>query len=79
MSNQTQFINGSWLAGDGLAFSSTNPANNDTLWQGVSASPAQVDSAVKAAREAFYQWADLGFEKRLAIVEKFAEVLAEHK
>jgi succinylglutamic semialdehyde dehydrogenase len=79
MSNLTQHINGAWLEGQGAAFSSTNPADNEVLWQGISASPAQVDQAINAARQAFYQWADLSFEQRLAIVEKFAEVLAEHK
>jgi succinylglutamic semialdehyde dehydrogenase len=79
MSQEIQFIDGQWQAGQGSEFNSTNPANNDILWQGVSASPNQVDNAVSSARAAFHQWADLAFEQRLAIVEKYAEVLAEHK
>ncbi|MEW6984548.1 succinylglutamate-semialdehyde dehydrogenase [Colwelliaceae bacterium 6471] len=79
MSHNTQFIAGSWLVGEGPAFTSTNPANNELLWQGNAASPAQVNTAIESAREAFYKWADLSFEQRLAIIEKFAEVLAEHK
>ena len=79
MSHLSQCINGTWLEGQGNTFTSTNPADNQVLWQATAASPDQVDDAVKAARSSFYQWADLGFEKRLAIVEKFAEVLAENK
>lgn len=79
MSEQTQFIQGTWLKGEGPLFTSTNPADNQVLWQGNAASAAQVDNAIASARQAFYQWADLSFDDRLAIVEKFAEVLAEHK
>ena len=79
MSEQTQFIQGTWLKGEGPLFTSTNPADNQVLWQGNAASATQVDNAIASARQAFYQWADLSFDDRLAIVEKFAEVLAEHK
>ena len=79
MTNQVQFINGDWLSGEGASFSSINPAKNQQLWQGESASVAQVDTAVKSAREAFYQWAAMPFNERLAIVEKFAELLGENK
>ncbi len=79
MSQATHFINNSWVAGEGSAFKSTNPANNALLWQGISAAPIQVDTAITSARAAFHQWADLPFEQRLAVIEKFAEILAEHK
>ncbi|MEI5640394.1 MULTISPECIES: succinylglutamate-semialdehyde dehydrogenase [unclassified Pseudoalteromonas] len=73
-----QFINGEWVAGQGASFSSVNPANNDVIWSANSATPEQVDGAVKAAREAFYSWSDLSFEARLDIVKRFAEVLKEN-
>ena len=79
MSIKTQFINGVWGKGEGAAFNSTNPANNEELWQGSSASEKQVEEAINSARQAFYQWADKSFEQRLSVVEKFAEVLAQHK
>jgi len=79
MSTHTHFIQGNWQAGKGHTFVSTNPANNEQLWQGESATAEQVEQAISSSREAFYQWADKTFEQRLAIVEKFAEVLAEHK
>jgi len=72
-------IKGQWLAGEGESFTSINPANNQSLWQGEAASESQVDSAVVAAREAFIPWADTTFEQRLAICEKFVELLNESK
>lgn len=73
-----QFINGEWLAGQGDAFSSLNPANNEVIWQANSATAEQVDTAVKSAREAFYSWGDMTFEARLEIVKRFAEQLKEN-
>lgn len=70
-------INGQWLAGEGENFVSINPANNQQLWQGEAASEAQVNAAVDAACEAFIPWADTSFEQRLAICEKFVELLKE--
>ena len=73
-----QFINGEWLAGQGEAFSSLNPANNEVIWQANSATAEQVDTAVKSAREAFYSWSDMAFEARLEVVKRFAEQLKEN-
>ena len=52
----THFINGQWLAGEGLDMLSTDPAKNRTIWTGITASPKQVDDAVIAARNAFIDW-----------------------
>ncbi|NQZ12598.1 MAG: succinylglutamate-semialdehyde dehydrogenase, partial [Algicola sp.] len=79
MTNQVQFINGQWLAGEGRGFASTNPANNDALWQGNSASADQVSVAIASAREAFYDWSDMTFAARLAIVETFSALLGENR
>lgn len=57
MTHPAQFINGQWSQGQGNAFNSVNPANNDVIWQASSATAEQVDSAVNSAREAFYSWA----------------------
>ena len=79
MSQLVQFIDGQWLAGEGKPFESTDPAKNEVIWQGAAASAAQVDAAVKAARAAFYHWADMSLEDRLAIVRRYADLLGEHK
>ncbi len=79
MTQQVQFINGVWLAGEGLAFSSTDPAKNRTIWQGQAASEQQVDLAFQAARAAFEPWADLSFAQRADVVRAFGQQLNEHK
>lgn len=79
MSETNQFINGQWLAGEGAVFTSTNPADNEVLWQGGSASASQVDEAVKAARKALYTWSETSIEERIAICTKFTEIVSEHK
>jgi succinylglutamic semialdehyde dehydrogenase len=79
MSNLIQYINGQWLAGQGSSLESLNPATNEVIWQGETATPEQVDQALKAARGAAFDWALLGFEKREAIVLRFAELVVENK
>ena len=73
------FIDGQWQAGQGHEIQSLNPARNEVIWQGETATAEQVDQAVMAARQAFNSWALLTVEARIAIVEKFAEQLTENK
>ncbi|GAB1052244.1 MAG: succinylglutamate-semialdehyde dehydrogenase [Shewanella algae] len=75
----TQFIKGQWLAGEGQAMSSSNPANGETLWQGNAATPAQVEVAVAAAREAQFDWFMLGFDGRLQVIEAYRDQLEAYK
>ncbi len=75
----TQFIAGQWQAGEGAPFQSRNPVTQQAVFEGRAASEAQVDAAVKAARAAFKGWRDLGFDARVAIVKRFAELLNENK
>lgn len=79
MSEHIQFIAGQWLAGQGRAFVSLDPAKNLPVWQGQSADAAQVDAAFHAARDAFDRWADLSFAERVAIVRQFGSLLEQHK
>ncbi|EMP56941.1 succinylglutamic semialdehyde dehydrogenase [Marinobacter santoriniensis NKSG1] len=72
-------INGEWLAGEGKPFTSLNPATGDVLWQGRAADETQVNWAVSAAREASTQWALAGFDHRVAVARRFAELLGENK
>lgn len=73
------FINGQWLAGQGTAFNSINPATGETIWTGQAASTEQVASAVSAARSASAAWANLSFEQRCEQVRRYAEQLTENK
>ena len=71
----THLIDGQWCDGEGDAFESLNPFNQQVLWLGRSASAAQVDEAVRAARAAFAGWALRPLVERIAVVERFAECL----
>tara|TARA_B100002019_G_scaffold284240_1_gene291652 strand:+ start:239 stop:1708 length:1470 start_codon:yes stop_codon:yes gene_type:complete len=79
MTNSIQFINGAWEAGEGQTFDSVDPARNEVIWSGESASANQVEKAVLAARQAFPEWAEKSLEERLAICKKFSELLEENK
>lgn len=78
MSN-VQFINGQWQEGLGHDVTSLNPAKNEIIWQGKTASPEQVELAISSARAAFESWSTTSFEARVSIVTKFAELLGENK
>ncbi|WP_194756788.1 succinylglutamate-semialdehyde dehydrogenase [Aliidiomarina indica] len=76
---RTHFINGQWLDGEGDTFTSIDPAKNRVVWQGKSATAAQVDLAMQAARAAFPAWALSTFEERLKIAQRFCQLLEENK
>ena len=73
----THLINNQWLTGNGSAFDSVNPANNDILWQGQGADAQQVDAAITAARTAFPAWSLSSYEDRLAMVMAFQTQLKD--
>ena len=79
MSQSIQFINGQWSAGQGHEITSLNPAKNETIWQGKTATPSQVDEAILSARGAFESWANLSIQARIDIVQAFAKQLEENK
>lgn len=68
-------IGGDWRAGEGPALVSLDPARGAELWRGGAASPAQVDEAVAAAREAFPDWSARTVEARLEVLEAFTALL----
>lgn len=79
MSNPIQYINGEWINGQGHDVTSLNPAKNAVIWQGQTATPAQVDTAIESARTAFESWADTPMDDRVAIIKRFAEQLGDNK
>ncbi|MEQ6916348.1 succinylglutamate-semialdehyde dehydrogenase [Halomonas aquatica] len=72
-------IRGTWHEGEGEAFSKHDPVSGEHLWEGRAAADAQVGAAVAAAREAFPAWARTPFAERQALVERFREVLEQHR
>lgn len=79
MSSKTLFIDGQWLAGAGENMVSVDPAKNQEIWHGQAATAEQVDAAMQAARKAFPAWSRMSFADRLAIVQKFSQLLEENK
>ncbi|ACH66245.1 succinylglutamic semialdehyde dehydrogenase [Aliivibrio fischeri MJ11] len=74
----THWIAGDWVSGEGEMIQSLSPYNSEVVWKGESATEAQVESAVNAARNAFIEWKKLPFENRQAIVERFAELVKDN-
>jgi len=74
----THWIAGEWVKGQGESMASQSPYNNETIWQGESATAEQVGLAVSSAREAFLSWKKLSFAEREAIVLAFAEKVKEN-
>lgn len=77
--SQVHLINGQWVSGEGHDVESVDPAKNAVIWQAKSASAPQVDQAVAAARNAFDAWSNQSPESRIAIIQKFVELLGENK
>ena len=63
---------------DQTRFASTNPATGETLWEGASASPAEVAAAIEAAQRAFAGWATTRSKTRIAHVRAYKAALETH-
>lgn len=75
----TNYINAKWVPGTGEKFQSTNPANNELLYEANEATEAEVDAAVLAARAAFSDWSELKLDERLKYLENFVELLTQNR
>jgi acyl-CoA reductase-like NAD-dependent aldehyde dehydrogenase len=74
------FIGNQWLdASDGATCDDTNPATGAVIAQVANASAADVDRAVKAARDALERgkWATMAASRRAKIIYKIAQLIAE--
>lgn len=74
---ESLFINNQWQPGSGASFRSRNPASEEVVWQGNSASEADVNAAMHAARSAFPLWANTPLQERIAYLEKFRAAVTE--
>jgi succinylglutamic semialdehyde dehydrogenase len=79
MSNESLFIGGQWITGHGKELISTNPVSGQTVWQGTTATPANVNLAVQSARKAFKSWRRTPANQRMDICRRFAEQLKENQ
>ncbi|MDC9580651.1 succinylglutamate-semialdehyde dehydrogenase [Xenorhabdus sp. PR6a] len=79
MNHQANYIGGAWVAGQGLPVVKYSPVDQRVLWQANGASADQVGAACQSARQAFPAWSRLAVEKRIAIIQTFAGLLAQEK
>ena len=77
MSLTGYWLNNAWETPSGEPFTVDNPATGDTLWTGQSASADDVNAAVVAAGTANRAWRNSPLATRVAICERYAELLRE--
>lgn len=77
--SKDQYIQANWEEGKGEELVSRDPATGKVLWEGKSASSGQISGSVKAAKGAFFDWANTSFQKRVAVILQFAEILKSSK
>jgi succinylglutamic semialdehyde dehydrogenase len=68
-------INGEWRDGAGAEFSSFDPSTGEEIWKGASATKADVNEAVQAARGAFEKWALTPLVERIAVMERYRDII----
>ncbi len=73
---QTLFINGDWREGSGAKITSIDPSTGKTVFEGKAATRAEVADAVGAARAAFPNWALTPLEERVAVMERYRDIIA---
>jgi succinylglutamic semialdehyde dehydrogenase len=78
MANLSNLINGEWLAGTGPLLATIDPSTGRQTWTSNESTAEDVDRAVKAARAAFEDWALTPLEQRIAICQRFRDLLKEH-
>lgn len=71
----SHYLNGQWVVGTGPRLETIDPATGKPLWAGAAATPDEVDLACKAARAAFPAWAMRPLEERVAICQRFRDLL----
>jgi betaine-aldehyde dehydrogenase len=73
----TMFINGEWVPGSGDTMEIVNPATEEVVHRVPVATEADVDRAVRAAREAFEdgRWSGLGAGERALYLYRLADIL----
>jgi len=73
------YINGQWRAGHGDEFSSINPSDGTKVWSGRAANEYDVQTAFRAARDAFAGWSRTPLKERMAIVARYKELAVAAK
>ncbi|RZI43172.1 succinylglutamate-semialdehyde dehydrogenase [Herbaspirillum sp. HC18] len=74
----SHYLNGRWVEGEGPQLAAHDPSSGECIWTGRAATAAEVDIACKAARAAFDGWARTPLDNRIAICNRFRDLLKEH-
>lgn len=78
MANLSNYINGEWQAGSGPLLATIDPSNGRQTWTSNESTAADVQRAAEAARAKFEDWALTPLEQRIAICQRFRDLLKEH-
>lgn len=73
------FIHGTWQSAQGQGFTKHNPVSQKLIWQGNEADDEDVKRACQSARQAFKTWATTPLDERVALVERFADILKDNQ
>jgi succinylglutamic semialdehyde dehydrogenase len=76
--NLSNYINGEWLPGSGPRLATIDPSSGRQTWTSNESTADDVARAVAAAREHFEAWALAPLEQRVAICQRFRDLLKEH-
>lgn len=74
----SHYLNGQWVAGEGPQLAAIDPSSGSQTWSGHAATAVEVDVACKSARAAFDAWARKTLDERIAVCNRFRDLLKEH-
>jgi succinylglutamic semialdehyde dehydrogenase len=78
MANVSNYIGGEWLAGSGPLLATIDPSTGRQTWTSNESTAEDVGRAVRAARAAFEGWALTPLDERIAVCQRFRDLLKEH-
>lgn len=78
MANLSNYINGAWRAGSGAELATIDPSTGRRTWTSNASTADDIVQAGGAARAAFEAWAFTDLEQRIAICQRFRDLLKEH-
>jgi succinylglutamic semialdehyde dehydrogenase len=78
MSNLSNYINGEWLAGSGQELVTVDPSTGRQTWSSNESTWEDVQRAAASAHDHFEQWALTPLAERIAVVQKFRDLLKEN-
>jgi succinylglutamic semialdehyde dehydrogenase len=78
MANLSNYINGEWIEGRGPELVTVDPSTGAQTWASNASTGEDVARAVQAAHDAFEDWALRPLQERIAICQRFRDLLKEH-